>query len=266
MKDISVRQAALGISLLVACGGIGCGENGQQAVNGGAESSAGNSGAAGAVTSGGVVHNGGTTAAAGTVESGGSTDQGGAGGETGVGGSGGVATSADTGGIKDTGGIASSGGTTTSGGSASSGGNTNAGGSKASGGAGGVATNATLTLGNVQTTNSGTYDVVVTNSVGMATSDAAVLTVTPAVPIIVVSPNSLTLASGSTAVFAVTAEGSAPLSYQWRKAGTPLTDGGNVSGAATATVTLTGIAASDAAAYDVVVNNVFGTTTSAPRT
>jgi len=140
MKDISVRQAALGISLLVACGGIGCGENGQQAVNGGAESSAGNSGAAGAVTSGGVVHNGGTTAAAGTVESGGSTEQGGAGGETGVGGSGGVATSADTGGIKDTGGIASSGGTTTSGGSASSGGNTNAGGSKASGGAGGVAT------------------------------------------------------------------------------------------------------------------------------
>ena len=43
-----------------------------------------------------------------------------------------------------------------------------------------AATNATLTLGNVQTTNSGTYDVVVTNSVGLATSDAAVLTVTPA--------------------------------------------------------------------------------------
>jgi Cellulase (glycosyl hydrolase family 5) len=132
MKDISVRQAALGISLLVACGGIGCGENGQQGGNGGAESTAGNSGAAGAVTSGGVVHNGGTTAAAGTVESGGTTEQGGTVGETG--GSGGVATSADTGGVKDTGGIASSGGMTTAGGSASSGGNTNAGGSKASGG------------------------------------------------------------------------------------------------------------------------------------
>ena len=126
-----------------------------------------------------------------------------------------------------------------------------------------AATNATLTLSNVQTTNSGTYDVVVTNSVGLATSDPAVLTVTPASPTITVSPNSLTLASGSTAVFAVTAEGSAPLSYQWRKAGTPLTDGGNVSGAATATLTLTGIAAGDAAAYDVVVTNIFGTATSA---
>jgi DNA/RNA endonuclease G (NUC1) len=125
-----------------------------------------------------------------------------------------------------------------------------------------AATNATLTLGNVQTTNSGTYDVVVTNSVGLATSDAAVLTVTPAAPTIIVSPNSLTLASGSTAVFGVTAEGSAPLSYQWRKAGSSMTDGGNVAGSTTATLTLTNIAATDAAAYDVVVTNVFGMATS----
>ena len=148
MRDLFVRQAALVISLLVACSGIGCSLNGPQAVNGGAGGTAGNPGAGGTVVSSGGIENGGTTAAGGTVESGGTTEQGGAAGNTGVGGAGGVATSGDTGGIKDTGGskdaggIASSGGITNAGGSKGSGGSggiANSGGSKASGGSGGVA-------------------------------------------------------------------------------------------------------------------------------
>jgi endoglucanase len=139
MKDLSVRQAALGITLLAACSGIGCSLNNQQVANGGAGETAGSSGAGGTMVSGGRIERGGTTAAGGTVETGGTTEQGGSGGDTGVGGSGGVATSSDTGGIKDTGGVKDTGGIKDTGGVASSGGSTNAGGSKGSGGAGGIA-------------------------------------------------------------------------------------------------------------------------------
>lgn len=53
------------------------------------------------------------------------------------------------------------------------------------------------------------------------------------------------------------------LHYQWRKAGTPLTDGANVSGATSDTVHLSNITGVDAVNYDVVVTNNSGSVTSA---
>ncbi len=114
------------------------------------------------------------------------------------------------------------------------------------------AASATLTLANIQAATAGSYDVVVTNSVSSATSAAAVLSVTPAAPTIVTTPTAQTAALGSTANFTVVATGTAPLTYQWRKAGTAIV--GNAT-ATTTTLTLTGIAAGDAASYDVVVSN-----------
>jgi|GEM_PF-852855 len=75
-------------------------------------------------------------------------------------------------------------------------------------------------------------------------------------------PGSLIVAQGGTATFNVTATGTAPLSYQWRKNGNPLADGGNVSGALTASLTLTSVQAADDAGYDVVVTNGAGSATS----
>ena len=124
------------------------------------------------------------------------------------------------------------------------------------------ATNTTLTLANVQAGDSAAYDVIVTNSVGSATSAAAVLTVNPAAPTIASQPAAQSTALGSNASFTVGAVGSNPLSYQWRKAGTPLIDGGVISGATTATLTLTGVSAIDATSYDVVVTNGLGSATS----
>jgi hypothetical protein len=50
------------------------------------------------------------------------------------------------------------------------------------------------------------------------------------------------------------------LTYQWRKNGTPLTNGGSTSGTTSAALTITGIAAGDAGNYDVVLTDTCGST------
>jgi uncharacterized delta-60 repeat protein len=67
---------------------------------------------------------------------------------------------------------------------------------------------------------------------------------------------------GGTARFTVMASGDAPLSYQWRKAGVDLSDGGRISGATTDVLTVSSAVGDDAAAYSVVVTNAFGSDTS----
>jgi len=87
--------------------------------------------------------------------------------------------------------------------------------------------------------------------------------VTPAAPAITSSPAAATVAAGQTAIFTVTASGTAPLAYYWMKGGTPLANGGNVSGANSATLTLTSVLATNAGNYSVTVSNSVGTATSA---
>ena len=72
---------------------------------------------------------------------------------------------------------------------------------------------ATLTITNLQGTDAGNYDVVVTNAVGSITSMVASLTVLVP-PSIAAQPISLTVTQGSAASFTVTAAGDAPLFYQ----------------------------------------------------
>ena len=70
--------------------------------------------------------------------------------------------------------------------------------------------------------------------------------VTPTAPAITSSPAAATVAAGQTAIFTVTASGTAPLGYYWMKGGSPLANGGNVSGANSATLTLTSVSATNA--------------------
>ena len=80
-------------------------------------------------------------------------------------------------------------------------------------------------------------------------------------PSITAQPSSLTVGAGTNANFSVTATGSG-LNYQWKKNTVNMSNGGNISGATSAHLTITGAAQSDAASYTVVVSNGGGSPTS----
>ena len=83
-------------------------------------------------------------------------------------------------------------------------------------------------------------------------------------PVVVLTPPaSRTNNAGTAATFTVLAGGSPTLTYRWRRNGTVLSDGGNLSGTTNATLAVTGVLHADAAAYSVVVSNNFGAVTSA---
>ena len=121
------------------------------------------------------------------------------------------------------------------------------------------ATGSTLTLTNVQLTNSGAYFCVVTNSFGADTSAVAQLTVTvPVPPTFDTQPQDLTVLPGASATFNVTADGSTPFSYQWY-----FDTNTAITGANGPTLVLNNVQATNVGTYFVVVNNLAGSTNSA---
>ncbi len=75
-------------------------------------------------------------------------------------------------------------------------------------------------------------------------------------PVITNQPQSLTVSEGNQASFSVTANGTAPLNYQWRK------NLVNIIGATNSTYTIPSVAPADEGNYSVVVSNSAGTVTS----
>lgn len=108
----------------------------------------------------------------------------------------------------------------------------------------------------VAESHSGTYDVVVSNALGTATSNPASLTLAVIAPFITVQPVAASSTVGQTVGFAVVAAGSDPLSYQWTKNGAP------IAGATAASLLIRGIIAADAGSYQVTVANPAGTAAS----
>lgn len=103
------------------------------------------------------------------------------------------------------------------------------------------------------------FSVVVSNSIGSATSVSAILTVNSSViaPSITTQPAAASVNKGKTAKFTVTASGTAPLSYQWRKNGT------NIAGATAASYTTPATTSGDnGSLFSVVVSNSAGSATS----
>ena len=92
------------------------------------------------------------------------------------------------------------------------------------------------------------------------TSGPSPTTVAPKITSQPISQNAMLGASLS---FSVGATGTLPLSYQWIHAGTNLLDGGEFSGSASSTLTITGVGIADAGNYSVVVSNTKGSVTSA---
>jgi hypothetical protein len=75
-------------------------------------------------------------------------------------------------------------------------------------------------------------------------------------------PFNRAIRSGSNAVLEVKVFGSAPISYQWRRTGTNLIDGGRLSGTTNSFLSISGFQASDVGTYSVVISNQLGTVTS----
>lgn len=120
------------------------------------------------------------------------------------------------------------------------------------------ATGSTLALNPIQLTDAGTFSVVVSNSAGSTTSDAAVLSVDPApvAPSITTQPVGQTILAGQSATFTVVANGTPTLTYQWRKNGLDIGGATQVSYAIPVSTT------ADSGGYSVVVSNSAGSTTS----
>ena len=109
--------------------------------------------------------------------------------------------------------------------------------------------------------NGATFTVSVSNAADTVTSNPAQLTVTavPVPPAITTQPANVTVAVGQTATFSVTATGTAPLAYQWKR------NGVSIGGATTRTYTTGATTLGDnGATYTVSVSNSAGTVTSNP--
>ncbi len=85
-------------------------------------------------------------------------------------------------------------------------------------------------------------------------------------PAITAQPVSTNKNFGDNAILNVTATGTAPLTYQWQKNGADLSNTGNITGATTPHLTISGVTVADVASYTVVVSNWVSTLTSSAAT
>jgi hypothetical protein len=113
------------------------------------------------------------------------------------------------------------------------------------------ATSSTFTIPSTTAADAGSFDVVVSNSAGSVTSNAAVLTVTaaPTAPVITMQPASQTVAAGSAVTFTVAASGVPAPTFQWRKGSDA------IAGATGTSLSLPNVSAADSGNYTVIVTN-----------
>ncbi len=118
------------------------------------------------------------------------------------------------------------------------------------------ATSSAIVIDPVGLTDQGDYDVVVNNECASITSDAASLNALS--PEILGSPGDLMIKACETVTIGVLAEGPGMLTYQWRKNGLDLVNGGDISGATTPSLSIKFVTLADAGIYDVLCTSDCG--------
>jgi uncharacterized repeat protein (TIGR03803 family) len=113
----------------------------------------------------------------------------------------------------------------------------------------------TLVISNSTSADEGAYSVVVSNAAGAVASTEAFLGIVPWRPTITSQPSSQTVLAGEPVTFTVAAVGNQPLFYLWQRSGTNLSEGGNISGSASSSLTLRSASLADAGIYSVAVGN-----------
>lgn len=118
------------------------------------------------------------------------------------------------------------------------------------------ATAASYSINTVTLSDAGAYRVTVRSANGTtADSSSATLDVRQA-PSILQEPATQSANPGQTVSFTVVAFGSPTPTFRWQRGGVDLSDGGNISGATTSTLTLSAVTAADEGLYRAVVSNV----------
>jgi hypothetical protein len=112
-----------------------------------------------------------------------------------------------------------------------------------------------LIISNTQVTNGGNYHVIITNAAGQDVSTTATVTV-GLPPTVVTQPVSQFVGVGTNVNLVVSATGTSPMSYQWRK------DGVSIPGATSSTLALSNVQTNQTGLYAAVVSNGFGMRTS----
>jgi hypothetical protein len=110
------------------------------------------------------------------------------------------------------------------------------------------ATNNSLSLSSVDTSDAATYYAIATNACNSVQSNIMNLTVNES-PTIITQPISTVACAGSSTMLSIAASGTAPLSYQWYKGGSPIT------GAVSSTYIIGSSDTSDAGSYYCKVSN-----------
>ncbi len=110
------------------------------------------------------------------------------------------------------------------------------------------ATNSTLTVTGISSGDAGNYLCVVTDACGTVSSNTATLSINQNTAI-TTQPVNLTANEGDNVNFTVVATGN-NLAYQWKKDGSNLSNGGNISGVTTSTLSLTSVTTADYGNYN----------------
>ncbi|MFC4509968.1 immunoglobulin domain-containing protein [Flavobacterium buctense] len=101
-----------------------------------------------------------------------------------------------------------------------------------------------------------TYNVTATSNAGCTAQTSKLVTVDSTPPVFTLQPvATLERCQGTTATFTATVSSATPVTYQWFKNGSPLTNGTGISGATTATLTLTGTTPLTSGSYTVTATN-----------
>ena len=120
-----------------------------------------------------------------------------------------------------------------------------------------------LTIADVRGPDAGLYNLVVSNVSGVVTSAPAILSVIE--PVVALLPANQTNDAGQTALFHAEIVGSAPIAYQWlRDGGAAIVEGGKISGANSATLTIADVMGGDSGNYSLLASNSYGSVTTTP--